>query len=54
MDVRELALRDMEYICNEENKEKIIRCMKKALKDSSKSVASTAEECLNTILEEEK
>ena len=38
----------------EENKEKIIQCMKKALKDSSKSVASTAEECLNTILEEEK
>ena len=53
IDVRELALRDMEYICNEENKEKIIRCMKKALKDSSKSVASTAEECLNRILEEE-
>ena len=52
--VRYLALRDMEYICNEENKEKIIRCMKKALKDSSKLVASTAEECLNTILEEEK
>lgn len=58
IDVRCLVLYDLEYICNfyencdRQDKERIIQCMKKAVKDPSKSVVSVAEECLNSVLGE--
>ena len=41
------SLIDLEYIYNDENKEKIIPYVKKALKDSSKKVAMEARSILN-------
>ena len=45
--VRYNTLIDLEYIYNDENKEKIIPYVKKALKDSSKKVAMEARSILN-------